>query len=132
MEEIKRANSVDPSFPRRMVEYLLGEYDFYKVISIDSNKTTKIQSFNLRGTLNKPSRTKKPSINIPIAELPDELVAIKFKKNSANTVELYLNNGWQFSFRIHNASTKVETSLKFDIEFEGMPTDIIFISCQWN
>jgi len=26
----------------------------------------------------------------------------------------------------------VETSLKFDIEFEGMPTDIIFISCQWN
>lgn len=132
MEEIKRANSVDPAFPRRMVEYLLGEYDFYKVISLDSKRTTNIQSFNLRGTLNKASRTKKPIINIPIAELPDELVAIKFKKNSTNTVELYLNNGWQFSFRIHNASTKVEPSLKFDVQFEGMPTEIVLISCQWE
>lgn len=132
MEEIKRANSVDPAFPRRMVEYLLGEYDFYKVVSLDSKKTTNIQSFNLRGSLNLASRTKKPNINIPIAELPDELVAIKFKKNSANTVELYLNNGWQFSFRIHNASTKVEPSLKFDVQFEGMPTEIVLISCQWE
>ena len=132
MEEIKRANSVDPAFPRRMVEYLLGEYDFYKVVSLDSKKTTNIQSFNLRGSLNLASRTKKPNINIPIAELPDELVAIKFKKNSANTVELYLNNGWQFSFRIHNASTKVEPSLKVDVQFEGMPTEIVLISCQWE
>lgn len=132
MEEIKRANSVDPAFPRRMVEYLLGEYDFYKVISLDSKKTTNIQLFNLRGTLNKASRTAKPNISIPIAELPDELVAIKFKKDSSNTVELYLNNGWQFSFRIHNASTKVEPSLKFDIQFSGMPTEIILISCQWE
>lgn len=132
MEEIKRANSVDPAFPRRMVEYLLGEYDFYKVVSLDTKKTTNIQSFNLRGSLNQASRTKKPNINIPIAELPDELVAIKFKKNSANTVELYLNNGWQFSFRIHNASTKVESSLKFDVQFEGMPTEIVLISCQWE
>lgn len=132
MEEVKRANNVDPAFPRRMVEYLLGEYDFYKVISIDSRRTTNIQSFNLRGTLNQASRNKKPIINIPIAELPDELVAIKFKKNSTNTVELYLNNGWQFSFRIHNASTKVEPSLKFDVQFEGMPTEIVLISCQWE
>ncbi len=132
MEEIKRVNSVDPAFPRRMVEYLLGEYDFYKVISLDSKKTTNIQSFNLRGTLNQASRTKKPNINIPIAELPDELIAIRFKKDSSNTIELYLNNGWQFSFRIHNASTKVEPSLKFDIQFVGMPTEIILISCQWK
>lgn len=132
MEEIKRANSVDTTFPRRMVEYLLGEYDFYKVISLDSKKTTNIQSFNLRGTLNQASRTQKPNISIPIAELPDELVAIKFRKNSTNTIELYLNNGWQFSFRIHNASTKVEPSLKFDVQFEGMPTEIVLISCQWE
>lgn len=31
MEEIKRANSVDPAFPRRMVEYLLGEYVFIRL-----------------------------------------------------------------------------------------------------
>ena len=115
-----------------MCQVLLYRIIFYKVISLDAMRTTNIQSFNLRGTLNQASRTKKPNINIPIAELPDELVAIKFKKNSTNTVELYLNNGWQFSFRIHNASTKVEPSLKFDVQFEGMPTGIVFISCQWE
>ena len=132
MEEIKIANKTDPSFPKRMVEYLLGEYDFYKVISVDSKKTTNIQSFNLRGTLNQASKTRTPEISIPIAELPDELVAIKMKKGSNNTVELYLNNGWQFSFRIHNASTNVENSLKFDVQFTGMPTEIVLIACQWN
>ena len=132
IEEVKSANMVDSSFPRRMVEYLLGEYDFYKVISLDAKRTTNIQPFNLRGTLNQDSRTKKPDISIPTAELPDELVAIKFKKNSTNTVELYLNNGWQFSFRIHNASTTVEPSLKFDVQFEGMPTEIVLIPCRWE
>ena len=132
MEEIKTANEADPFFPKRMVEYLLGEYDFYKVISVDAKKTTNIQSFNLRGTLNKASKVKKPEIIVPVAELPDELVAIKMKKNSNNTVELYLNNGWQFSFRIHNASTFVESSLKFDVQFTGMPTEIVLIACQWK
>lgn len=39
---------------------------------------------------------------------------------------------WQFSFRIHNASTKVETSLKFDIQIIGMPTTIVSIDCRWK
>jgi len=43
-----------------------------------------------------------------------------------------MDGGWQFSFRIHNASTKVETSLKFDIQIVGMPTTIISIDCKWN
>ena len=36
------------------------------------------------------------------------------------------------SFRIHNASTKVEPSLKFDIQFIKMPTSILNIECQWQ
>lgn len=36
-----------------MVEYLLGEFDFYKVIGIASKQMTQVQSYNLRGTLNK-------------------------------------------------------------------------------
>lgn len=54
------------------------------------------------------------------------------KPKSNNTLELYLNNGWQFSFRIHNASTLIEPSLKFDVQIMGMPTNIIVINCQWN
>ena len=98
-----------------MVEYLLGEFDFYKVISLDSKRLTQIESFNLHGHLNKPSSKAKPEIEIPLIELPTKIVSIDFKENSQTTIEMIMNNGWQFSFRIHNASTYVETSLKFDI-----------------
>lgn len=131
INEIQQSNSLDNSVPKKMVEYLLGEFDFYKVISIDRKKLTQIQTYNLHGTLNKPSKNLKPKITIRIANLPTRIVNIGFKPNSKNTVELYLDNGWQFSFRIHNASTKVETSLKFDIQIIGMPTTIISINCEW-
>ena len=91
IDEINRNYKNHSELPKKLVEYLLGEYDFYKIISIDD-----------------------------------------FKPQSSNTVELYLDGGWQFSFRIHNASTIVETSLKFDIQIIGMPTTIISIECLWN
>lgn len=98
-----------------MVDYLLGEFDFYKVIGIDSKRTTQIQRYNLRGTLNKQGNNKKRSIELSISTLPTRIVSLEYKPGSKNTLELYFDGSWQFSFRIHNASTKVESSLKFDI-----------------
>ena len=132
MNEIQKSNSVDSTIPRKMVEYLLGKFDFYKVISIDSKRITQIQTYNLHGKLNQQSRTNKPKIQIPIASLPTRIVNFDFKPNSTNTVELYMDGGWQFNFRIHNASTKVETSLKFDVQIVGMPATIISINCSWR
>ena len=132
MEEIIRQNNSNADVPKKMVEYLLGEFDFYKIISIDNKKTTLIQAFNLHGTLNKSSALKKPIIEISIIDLPTRIVSLDFKPNSKNTIELYMDNGWQFSFRIHNASTYVETSLKFDIQIIGMPAEITTISCKWK
>jgi hypothetical protein len=43
-----------------------------------------------------------------------------------------MDNGWQISFRIHNASSKVENSLKFDIQLTGQPTDLFFIDTPWE
>lgn len=132
MNEIQRANSVDPSMPKKMVEYLIGTNDYYKVVSHDGKRLTMIHTFNMHGTLNKPSKVKISAITVPVVELPTELVSTKFKTGSTNTVEMYLNNGWQLSFRIHNASTKVEPSLKFDVQFIGMPVSILNIECKWN
>lgn len=132
MDEVKRANNADPTMPRKMVEYLIGTNDYYKVVSRDGKRLTIIHTFNMHGTLNKPSKVKISAITVPIVELPTELVKIKFKTGSNNTVEMYLNNGWQLSFRIHNASTKVEPSLKFDVQFIGMPVSILNIECKWN
>ena len=118
--------------PRKMVEYLLGEFDFYKVISIDNKKVTQIQTYNLRGTLNKEGKRNKPKIIVPVSALPTRIVSLDFKPGSKNTVELYMDGGWQFSFRIHNAATLVEPSLKFDVQIIGMPSTIMLINCKWN
>lgn len=132
MNEISRSYKAHSDIPQKLVEYLLGQFDFYKVISIDNRRTTQIQTYNLRGTLNKSGKMNKPKSIVPVSSLPTRIVSIGFKPNSNNTVELYLDCGWQFSFRIHNASTYVETSLKFDVQIIGMPTTIISINCLWK
>ena len=132
MDEVNRAYASDGNVPKKMVEYLIGTEDYYKVISRDGKRLTVIRTFNLHGTLNKPSKIRISAITVPIVQLPTEIVALKFKTGSTNTVEMYLNNGWQLSFRIHNASTKVEPSLKFDVQFIGMPVSILNIECKWK
>ncbi len=131
MEEIERANKIDNQIPQRLISYLLGIKDFYKVVSVDRKQLTEVQTFNLRGELNKNGKKSKAKIIIPIADLPDEIILLRLKPNSTNTVEMFLNNGWSLSFRIHNASTIVEPSLKFDIQFIGVPSNIITINCKW-
>lgn len=132
MNEIKRAYNSCPDIPKKMVEYLIGIKDYHKIVSMDAKYLTLIHTFNMHGTLNKPSKTKISAINVPLVELPTRIVALEFKKGNSTTVEMYLNNGWELSFRIHNASTNVEPSLKFDIQFMGMPPSILTISCLWK
>ena len=86
----------------------------------------------MKGTLNQNGKKQKVQITVPIVSLPTRLVNIELKPGTTNKVELYLDNGWQFSFRIHNASTVVEPSLKFDVQIEGIPASIISINCLWS
>lgn len=132
MNEVNRTYKVDTSMPQKMVEYLIGTNDYYKVVSKDKERMTLIHTFNMHNTLNKPTKIKVSAISVPIVKLPTELIAMKFKTGSNNTVEMYLNNGWQLSFRIHNASTKVEPSLKFDVQFIGVPVSVLRIECKWK
>lgn len=132
MNEVKRSYAEHPDIPRKMVEYLLGEFDFYKIISVDSRRVTRIQGFNLHGTLNRAASRRRAYINVPIVPLPTRIVSLDYKPSSGNTVELYLDGGWQFSFRIHNAKTEVESSLKFDIQMVGIPATILSIDCHWR
>ncbi len=132
VKEVSMQVKANEDVPRRMVEYLLSKYDFYKVISVDSKRITTIQSFNMYGTLNLPSRVSKPKMKVPVINLPTALLHIGFKPGSKTTVVMCLDNGWQFSFRIHNAKDVVETSLKFDIQIVGIPADVnIKFNCKW-
>ena len=133
INEVSTQIKQNSSIPRKMVEYLISKYDFYKVISIDQKRITTIQSFNMYGTLNQASKVKEPDIRIPLINLPSELLYIDFKPNHKNTVIMCFDNGWQFSFRVHNAEKHVTPSLKFDIQIEGMPIDIkINFDCTWK
>ena len=132
MYEVNRSNKIDNTMPQKMIEYLIGIEDYYKIVSKDGKRLTMIHTFNMHDTLNKPAKNKVSAITVPIVKLPTRLVALEFKPNSDNTVEMYLDNGWQLSFRIHNASTNVEPSLKFDVQFISMPMEVLNIECKWN
>ena len=130
--EIKRQNKEHIDLPKKLVEYLLSKYDFYKIISLDKKQLTEIQAFNTHGTLNKSYKGNKPTIFIPIAKLPTQIIKLDFHPERNNTIELYLDEGWYFTFRIHNAETYVTPSLKFDIQLAGMPSSILTINCIWR
>lgn len=132
IKEMNRAYEADSAIPARLISYLLGIRDFYKVVAIDKKQLTEFQSFNLHGELNKDGKKTKATLIIPKADLPTEIISLRFKPDSKSTAELYLNNGWSLSFRIHNASTIVEPSLKFDIQFLGVPANIITVNCRWR
>ena len=83
---------------------------------------TQLQSFNLNGELGKNSGTQKSRPKSNKLPLPKEIYKIQFKDNeSKNTLLVACDQGWLISFRIHNASTRLEKSLKFDITLEGQP-----------
>jgi hypothetical protein len=103
----------------RLIEYLIGNQDFYKVIK-GSNKV-EIQAYNLHGTLNLPFESVKPKAKVPKLKLPSRLIEVVFQENSKTTLLVTLNEGWQISFRIHNASSRIEPSLKFDINLVSAP-----------
>lgn len=132
MEEVKMQVDSSTDVPRKLVEYLLSKYDFYKVVGVDKRRVTIIQAFNMYGTLNQPSKTKEPTLKVPEMELPTTLLYLDFKPNTKTTVIMVFDNGWQFSFRIHNAKDTVEPSLKFDIQIVGMPAIVnVTFDCKW-
>ena len=87
--------------------------------------------FNLYGTLNISSSYQQPRINIPTIQLPDRIIELAFKEGSKTTIVLTMNKGWSISMRLHNASSMVEMSLKFDIQLQSKPEDLFYIDVKW-
>lgn len=119
IEELKRLNNDNPNIPSNLVSYLIGNKDFYKVIK--SKNTVEIQAYNIKGTLNIPFEQIEPKYKTPIIPLPTQILDIDFKEDSKTTVIVTMDNDWTLSFRIHNASSRIESSLKFDINLLKSP-----------
>lgn len=132
LDEVSKVYKEDPTVAVKMFEYLVGIKDYHKIVSRDDKRMTLIHTFNLHGTLNKPSKVKVSAFEVSKADLPTEILSMRFKKNSNTTVEIYMDNGWAFSFRIHSASTIVQPSLKFDVQFISTPVSVMNIECKWQ
>lgn len=104
---------------QRLIEYLIGNKDFYKVIK--GKNSVEIQAYNLHETLNLQFQSIKAKAKIQKLKLPTRLIEVVYQEGSKTTLLVTLNEGWQISFRIHNASSRIEPSLKFDINLVSAP-----------
>ena len=122
-EELERLYQTNPEMvAHNLVSYLVGKKDFYKVIR--GKGGVEIQAYNLHGTLNLPFKDILPKYQTPQTPLPSKIVDISFQANTKTTIIVTMNNGWVLSFRIHNASSRVEPSLKFDVNLVSAPKQL--------
>ena len=120
-KELLKINNENEGIPQKLIRYLVGKYPFYKIIKDDAHNMVIVKAFNIEGELNKTVNGCKPQYKTPCINLPTRIVEFEMKPDSDNTLNMILDGGWEISFRIHNASKKVEKSLKFDITLLGNP-----------
>lgn len=120
-DELLRIARTDSAAPAKLISYLIGEFPFYKIIKDDVNNLVVVKAFNINGRLNKTYNGVRARYKTPTINLPKRIVEFDFIEGSDNTLGMILDGGWEVSFRIHNASTTLEKSLKFDIKLLGNP-----------
>lgn len=129
IREVKRLDQETPGkVANRLVRYLIGTNDFYKLITHDAQRITEIQAFNIYGTLNRKAGDVKAISDIRKIKLPTKIRQIGYLEENGvmknNIVAVYCDNGWEISMRIHNASSRVEPSFKFDVQLMTYPREI--------
>ena len=107
-------SSLEPALAvESFVKYIIGAKDFFKVISRGNAVT--VQKFNFSNSL-AGSRS----------HLPTKLIGLDRQEGSAHSINVRFDRGYVFNLRIHSASSKVESSLKFDIQAIGLPSTEIY------
>jgi len=125
MVEILQLDKANPlTIPEKLIRYLIGKNDFYKVITNDVKKTTLVEAINISGTLNRSSEGRRSIVNVTRLKLPTRFYHVDFKTSSETTIEVVCDEGWTISMRIHNASSRIEPSLKFDVNLVSLPNTI--------
>jgi hypothetical protein len=116
-----------------LITYLLGsdDRDYYKLIHSKSPRVAKVVPFNLLGTLQKGMKDESGTDLIEKLPLPTSIISLGIRPGSQTTADILLDNNWSMSFRIHNASTLVEPSLKFDVQLSGEPEQLKVFDCPW-
>lgn len=98
---------------KNLFTYIVGTHDFYKIMA--SANQVQVQAFNFHNTL----------VTIK-SKLPTTIIGVDSKNGGQYSKTIRFNRGYTINFRIHNASSRVEPSLKFDIKAIGLPPKEIY------
>lgn len=122
-EMIRLFRSGDKTMAENLILYLIGRKPFYKVIKQDRNAMVVMKAFNFCKGLGERYNGIMPDCRPDKIPLPTRMVELAYsdKGEQRNSLSLILDYGWQVDFRIHNASSALENSLKFDIRLVGNP-----------
>lgn len=106
-----------------LIMYLIGREPFYKIIKHDRNAMVVMKAFNFCKGLGQSYNGTKPYCRPEKIPLPTRMVELEYsdKQNLRDSLSLIMDRGWQVNFRLHNASSLLENSLKFDIQLVGNP-----------
>jgi len=110
---LSATSSPELSVASKLVTYLIGVKDFYKV-TVRSG-VVELQGFNLGGTL---------AVNK--TRLPTQIIGIDRLNGGQYSKTIRFNRGFTFNFRIHSASSRIEPSLKFDVTAVSLPPSEIY------
>ena len=124
LKELENLAQNNNEVPSRLIKYLLGRYDFYKVITDDRHRTTRVEAINIAGTLNQAVKGHRSIVDTSKLKLPTRFYHMDFVPGSDNKLEIVCDEGWALTMRIHNASSKIEPSLKFDVQLVSLPSSV--------
>lgn len=114
--------------PARFAEFLVGRHDFYKLIKSDQKNIVIIQAYNLSGRLGKKYAETESLIRSTVS-LPSEMRRLTYVGDKH--IHLCMDGGWQFGLRLHTASSKIESSLKFASSALGLPSSLVTVHCSY-
>lgn len=119
--------------PKKLLGYFFGTNDFYKVISQEKNRQTKVMGFNMNGTMNKAADKTKPIYSVKKLHMPTRLIEARLKDNCKTSIILTFDGGWEITMRLHNKDEVAKiTSLAWNVDLTGMPPDIYQQQRSWD
>lgn len=131
ISEMNRLNERYPDIGERLTRYLIGENDFYKVITNMRSQEVSVEMYNLNGTLNLATSSRNSRSRAHRTLPASDILRVDWYEGRRNTVEMICDRGWQFNMRIHNASSRIEPSLKFDIQLTSAPNTVTTRDHAW-
>lgn len=121
----------DSQFVYEFFTYCMGTRDFYKIIMQDKDNLTRLTVFNFSKTLGAPSKNiKKGRFKLNALPFPKRIISVAYVSDS--TFHVNFDEGWAFSFRLHNADSKMKAvGLKYDIRLIGVPLCTANLVFRW-